>query len=163
MRSFKKSNSILELERLELENNRVKYPDFPEYARPKFKHSDKTANGLTKAIIQWLRLNGCHAERVNTIGVPMDNRKVITDCIGRQKQVGSVAWRKSNSTLGSADIHSLINGKAVFIEVKIGPDRQSDYQKQYQKGVERAGGLYIIAKDFEGFYNWFNEFTKGLT
>lgn len=59
-------------------------------------------------------------------------------------------------TRGTADIHAIIKGKAVKIEVKIGKDRQSIFQKEYQKNVEKAGGIYYIAKDFDSFYEWYN-------
>jgi len=39
---------------------------------------------------------------------------------------------------------------------KIGTDSQSIWQKAYQKEVEKAGGIYYIAKDFDSFYEWYN-------
>ena len=41
--------------------------------------------------------------------------------------------------------------------VKIGLDRQSEAQRRYQATVERAGGLYFIAKDFTTFVEWYSE------
>ena len=35
------------------------------------------------------------------------------------------------------------------IEVKFGSDRQSEHQKEYQKAIEAAGGVYLIARTFE--------------
>jgi hypothetical protein len=45
--------------------------------------------------------------------------------------------------------------------VKIGADRQSQAQKDYQKDVEAAGGLYYVAKDLTTFVQWYtNTFEK---
>jgi hypothetical protein len=48
----------------------------------------------------------------------------------------------------------------VKIEVKIGKDRQSDAQKRYQENIEKAGGTYYIAKNFDDFVDFFNEFVS---
>ena len=98
-----------------------------------------SANKLTKDIIDFLQSRKCQAERVNNISRQIKGR-----------------WVKSNMTRGTADIHAIIKGKAVKIEVKIGKDSQSIWQKAYQKEVEMAGGIYYIAKDFDSFYEWYN-------
>ena len=43
-----------------------------------------------------------------------------------------------------------------MIEIKFGSDRQSKAQKEYQKFIESSGGIYLVVKTFEDFYNWFN-------
>ena len=60
-------------------------------------------------------------------------------------------------TKGTADISATIKSLSVKIEVKIGNDRQSEEQKQYEQSIKNAGGYYFIAKDFESFYNWYDE------
>jgi len=139
---------------------REQYPSMPEYAIKKPKYTDKTANGLTKCIIDYLILNGCQAERINTTGRVIDERKHVTNVVGITKVIGSMKYIPTTGTKGSADISATIKGRSVKIEVKIGKDRQSDHQKRYQEMIERAGGVYIIAKDFQGFYDWFKEFTS---
>ena len=143
------------LKELKLKDSREKHPNVPEHAIPNPKYSDKTANGLTKCIIDFLMLSGYQAERINTMGRPIDNRKQVTDVLGRVKTIGSMTWGKSTARKGSADISATIKGKSVKIEIKIGKDKQSDFQKEYQKEVERAGGIYIIAKSFQEFYDWY--------
>ena len=66
-------------------------------------------------------------------------------------------------TKGTADISATIPiyaackiGLSVKIEVKIGKDRQSEDQKKYEKSIINAGGVYYIAKDFNSFYEWYN-------
>ena len=126
------------------------------------KHRDDTANGLTRCIIAYLKYKGWQAERINTTGIPIDSRRQVTDITGRTRSIGSLTWRPSGSTVGSADISATINGRSVKIEVKIGKDRQSEAQRQYQAAIEQAGGLYYIAHDFTTFVAWYHQnFGKG--
>lgn len=131
------------------------HPSMPLHAIPRKVFTDKTANGLTKAIIEFLKLKGHQAERINTMGRPVDNRTTITDTLGRVRSIGSVTYIKSTGTIGSADISATIMGRSVKIEVKI-RDKQSPEQKQYQEDIERSGGLYYVAKSFSEFYDWYN-------
>lgn len=128
-------------------------------AIPTPKYSDKTANGLTRCILDFLQLEGMQAERINNMGRVLDNRKIVTDVIGRQRTVGSTKYIPGTGTNGTADISATINGRSVKIEVKIGKDRQSKAQKQYQQAIENAGGTYIIAKTFKGFFDWYQQFA----
>jgi len=128
----------------------------PEPARTAPAYTDKTSNGLTKAIIDFLRLNGCQAERISVTGRYIDRTKVYTDVVGYTRKIGSGKWIPGSMQPGSADISATIKGRAVKIEVKIGRDRQSDAQKKYQSQVEAAGGLYFISTSFEQFKQWFD-------
>jgi hypothetical protein len=138
------------------------YPNVPKYAISAPKYEDKTANGLTKCIIEFLQLSNHQAERINTMGRPIDNRKQVTDVIGRMKTIGSMTWGKSTATKGSADISATIQGRSVKIEVKIGADRQSQDQKIYQENIEKSGGQYWIAKNFDDFIKKYDDFLDSL-
>ncbi len=143
----------LRLEALKLANDIERHPSFPEAYFVKKKWDDKTANGLTKAITSFIQFNGFQAERINTMGTARENKRTDGKVIG-------VTWTKGTSTAGSADISATIRGRSVKIEVKVGKDRQSDAQKRYQESIERAGGVYMIARDFDTFIEWFDEFIK---
>lgn len=119
------------------------------------KHRDDTANGLTRCIIGYLHHKGWQAERINTTGIPVDTRHEVKDIIGHRRTIGGVTWRPGGSTVGSADISATIKGRSVKIEVKIGRDRQSEAQRQYQAAVEAAGGVYYIARNFTDFWRWY--------
>lgn len=149
-----KPESVKALERLADENERNKYPDLPYRIAAYYR--DDTANGLTKCVIDWIKLNGWQAERINTMGRPIDNRQQVTDVLGRTRTIGGITWVQSTSTTGSADISATINGRSVKIEVKTGKDRQSEAQKKYQEDIEKAGGIYIIVKCFDDFMDWWN-------
>ena len=141
------------LEALKLANDIERHPSFPEAYFVKKKWDDKTANGLTKAITSFIQFNGYQAERINTMGVARENKRTDGKVIG-------VTWTKGTTTAGSADISATIRGRSVKIEVKVGKDRQSDAQKRYQESIERAGGVYMISRDFDTFVEWFDEFVK---
>jgi len=134
--------------------------NFPKQCRCTPPYTEKTANGLTKCVVSWLRLSGWQAERISNTGRLIDRRKIVVDCIGRQKQIGSTQWIKGSGTKGTADISATIAGKSVKIEIKVGKDRISDHQRQYQNDVERSGGVYLIVKDFCSFLQWYDSFIE---
>lgn len=102
-----------------------------------FKFSDKGTNELTKAIMAWFKCHGGFPQRVNS-GATYDPRLGI--------------FRKgSGSTVGAADVMATFGGKAIHVEVKYGRDSQRKEQKDFQKGVEAAGGVYLIAKTYDKF------------
>lgn len=149
------NNGMKELFRLSYEMKRQKYPAVPAEWLAKTKYNDRTANGLTRCVIDFLTFKGWQAERINSMGRMVDDRKTYIDVVGRYKTIGSVKWVKGTSTAGTADISATIAGRSVKIEIKIGTDRQSHWQRNYQQVIERSGGLYFIAKSFQEFYRWY--------
>lgn len=156
-----KSDAVKVLEDMAFKANKEKYPNFPYPVKVKYR--DDTANGLTRCIIDYLHFNGCQAERINTTGRPIDERRIVSDVAGHQRQIGSIRWIRGAGTNGSADISATIHGLSVKIEVKIGRDSQSDAQRRYQSDIERAGGIYYIAKNFADFAKWYKSkfFSNG--
>jgi len=121
-----------------------------------------TDSEITKCIKEFLINSGWQAERINTTGRMIDKSKVNVDSLGFQRKIGSMEWIPGTGTKGSADISATINGMSVKIEIKIGKDRQSEHQKKYQDIIERAGGVYIIARDFDGFIEWYDNFIQTI-
>jgi hypothetical protein len=148
------------LQNLEIEHFEKKYPNFPVKYSPARSYDDNTANGLTKCIIAFLNFNGWQAERVSNMGRPVDQRRTVKDVLGRERQIGSMKWIPGSGTKGTADISATIKGRSVKIEVKIGADRQSEAQKAYQANVEMAGGVYVIARSFDEFMEWYEQFKN---
>jgi len=146
------------LKNLDLEQKRLKYPNTPYLTAYNYKQN--TANGLTRCIIDYINFIGGQAERINTTGRVIDNTKTVKNVIGQNQTVGSKQYIPTTGTKGSADISALYLGKSYKIEVKIGKDRQSEAQKDYQMRIEAAGGVYYIAKSFDEFYAWVNEITR---
>ena len=141
------------LHEMKLQRYAITHPNYPQDYIPKTMYKDSTANGLTRAICDYINYNGYQAERINTMGTAREKKTTAGKVIG-------VTWTKGTSTAGSADISATIKGRSVKIEVKIGKDRQSDAQKRYQENIEKAGGTYIIAKDFDSFVEWYNQFIQ---
>lgn len=136
------------------EHTRRHHPDFYEMSggvKMKTKTwSDATANGLTKAITDWITFAGGFASRVNSTGM-------------MRRISGQMRWTKGTSVKGIADIMATMNGRALHIEVKIGRDRMSDAQRKVQAKVEASGGLYFVAKDMESFLVWWDEVFNQTT
>lgn len=154
-----KSEAVKTLEQLAFENLKAKFPSCPYPPKPKY--NDHTTNGLTKCVIDYITLKGGQAERVGSTGFLKDNRKSTTDVLGRTRTIGSTKWIPGSGKTGTADVHAVVNGKAVKIEIKCaasGDYFQSKGQIAYQKEIEAAGGLYLIVKTFQDFYLWLNEF-----
>jgi hypothetical protein len=114
-------------------------------------YSDVTASGLTECVIDYLNnVKGQQAERYHSAGVPFKDRKTGEQRFGRPIALS-----------GTADIHATIKGRSVKIEIKIGGDRLSQKQRSYQQQVEKAGGVYFVARDFKSFAWWYkNTFEK---
>ena len=132
-----------------------KCSSMPLHAIPRPKYNDSSANALTKAIIKFIELQGYQAERISSTGRYIDTKRTKTNILGQTITIGSGRYIPGTSTNGTADISATIKGKSIKIEVKHGKDRQSEAQKQYQTSIERSGGVYFIAKNFDEFYNFF--------
>jgi hypothetical protein len=158
---YKKSEAVKHLEQLANKAAQKKYPNTPpEWLAPR-RYRDDTSNGLTKCIVDFLRLQGWQAERINNMGRPVDGTKTFVDVVGNVRSVGQVTWIPGSGSKGTSDISATIAGQSVKIEVKMGRDRQSDEQMQYQWTVEQAGGVYLIARSFEEFLEWYKEGENG--
>ncbi|MDF4204023.1 hypothetical protein PXD56_13705 [Maribacter sp. SA7] len=160
---MKNISAIKILEEKSIQITVAKYPNIPSYAVPKTKYTDKTSNGLTKCVIHWIEYNGFQAERINSTGRQIDNTKIVTDVLGRTRTIGSKIWIKGTGQTGTADISATILGRSVKIEIKCkakGDNYQSHGQMEYQKKIERSGGIYIIVRTFDDFYNWYLNFKR---
>ena len=149
------------LKALELESLRGKYPSMDVRFIPMTDWKDTSANGLTKCIIFYINAMGGQAERISSQGQYREGKKIKvgTGEVQYEKQLPG-KWTPGQSTKGTADISATIRGRSVKIEVKFGSDRQSDAQKQYQEAIEKAGGTYIIAKDFDSFVLWYETMAE---
>lgn len=142
--TYTKSAAVKELERMCDEYRKQRNPE----AKKKY-YSDRTAPELEKCIINYTILKGHFAEKVQSMG-----RTIFK---------GEPIYVRNSNTTGQADLSLIINGKAVKVEVKCkwtGDRYQNEAQKRYQKNVERAGGIYIIIRDFAQFKSWIDNFLK---
>lgn len=107
---------------------------------PKTKvYHDTGANSLTESIGAFFKVVGGFANRINTTGQTIKNKK------------GESVRIKGCSIKGTSDLIGGLLGITFHVEVKFGSDRQSPEQKAYQRMVQEAGHVYIIARNFDGF------------
>ena len=147
--------TLTELSELEAKHRHTKTPSMPFHYMARTKYTDKTANGLTKCIVDFLNLSGHQAERIRSEGRMIDNTRIVTDVLGHSKKIGSVQYIKSSSQNGTADISATVQvfvmGRALGIackwEVKM-RDKQSEAQAKYEQAVTTAGGKYFLV------HNW---------
>ena len=162
-----KSEAILLLTAIALDDNRKKYPNFPDDKRYFKPYSDKTEKGLIHCITDFLKFKGHQGERIDNKGTRIDDRQVVENVIGQMKTIGRVRWNYSQQERGTADVSATIKrnfagviiGCSVKIEIKIGNDTQKPHQKLYQQKVEAAGGFYWIVKSFNDFLERYEEFV----
>jgi len=146
-----KSAAVKELEALANADAQRKHPNIEKkYLAPR-KYEDRTANGLTRCVIDFIRLSGYQSERINCTGRPIDNTMVYENVLGDLRKIGSTTWLPTSGQKGTADISAVIRGRAVKIEIKAGRDKQRPDQVAYQQEIERAGGLYWICHSFDEF------------
>jgi hypothetical protein len=139
--------AIQQLIEMEQQAQRKKYPSVPEHARCKTKHTEATANGLTKAIITWLTLNGHYSSRIQSQG--QWNQKLAR-------------FTKSTVRKGIGDVMAVIEGRTIMIEVKIGKDKLSEAQIKTKGDVEKSGGYYMVVKDFDQFMTEYKQLTDQI-
>ena len=158
---MKRSNKD-KLNALMMESLKLKYPNMPEAYIPKTEWSDNNANALTKCVIAWIQFMGGQAERISSQGQYREGAKIQvgSGMMAHTKQLPG-KWTPGQSTKGTADISATIRGRSVKIEIKQ-KDKQSEAQKQYQAAIERAGGVYIIVRDFDTFVVWYDKFIQSL-
>ena len=154
-----KENKAL-LKALELEILKDKSTMNPRYLEDLLTDwNDNSANALTKCIIHFLTYSGFQAERINTMGVYREGKKIQ---VGENTRQLKGTWTPSTGTKGSADISATIRGRSVKIEVKYGKDKQSEVQKKYQESIEQAGGTYFIARNFDDFMIFYYNFIADI-
>lgn len=133
------------------------HPTVPLHALPRKTYSDKTANGLTTAICDFVNATGGFAERNGSEGRYRPG-EVVTDVIGRQRQMQGT-WLPGQKK-GAADIQIRYNGRMYDVEIKIGKDRQRPDQIKYMERVRATGGVYEIVKTWDEFYRLYYIWTQ---
>jgi hypothetical protein len=124
---------------------RAKYPNVPDNALPLARYTQKDANSITAAILAFLRLKGHYASRIQSQG---------------QYNAKLDRWTLSMVRRGIGDIMATIEGRMIMIEVKAGKDRLSAHQVETKTAVEKSGGIYLVCKSFDDFYQWYQQINN---
>lgn len=131
------------------------------------------SNQLTKAILDFLSVNGFEVFRANVTGI-FDATKAAREIINlikgvlktrrlpNNKEVRALlsrCYRKTHERKGVSDIMGFEKktGRFVAIEVKFGKDKLSIHQIDFLQRVSKNGGIAIVAKTFDQFVKDLNE------
>lgn len=150
-----KINNLKDLINCELEVQKIERPNFPYLFKSKF--TDKKANDLERTLLAYFKCIGGMAERVKNQGrevkkITKHNCSVFGEVLQEER-----TFIPSTGRNGTSDVKALYKGLTFAIEVKIGKDRMSEAQKKYKEDIEKFGGYYIVAKDFESFVDEFKK------
>ncbi|MDB5239609.1 MAG: hypothetical protein JWP57_234 [Spirosoma sp.] len=130
------SQSFQELQAFIAENTARK----PRTARKKGEPKPESANQLTRRIVSHIRKNGGFASRISSTGTYRADLKKFVP---------------SQQVSGLPDVTGVLNGRSLWVEIKVARDQLSEAQKQTISGLIKAGACTYIARDFEGFLQWF--------
>jgi hypothetical protein len=139
----KQLTALDKLNNLAYQSKIEQFPNIPLKAIPRTKYSDGSANDLTKCVIDFLRLKGFWASRIQSQGQVRGNIRTY-----------------GTTQRGVSDVHSCVNGIFLSIEIKYGKDKLSEAQNQVKMEVERSGGIFLEIKTFEQFYKFYCEFQN---
>ena len=134
------SVSLHHLVTLDLEARRAAHPTVPPFAITRHKFSDASANDLTKSIVRWFAVHGHFSTRLASTGTYREDLKKFV---------------ASQQRAGLPDVFAVVEGRAVFVEVKHDKDQLSDVQEETIQALEQAGAMVFVARTFQGFYEWF--------
>ena len=105
----------------------------------------KTANGLTKFIIEYLKFDGWRATRISSAGRYIEHKNKDGHKLSGQ-------FIPSTTRKGTADISATIKGRSVMIEIKVGNDKPSEFQLKEQQRERNAGGIYEFISTPDEFF-----------
>jgi hypothetical protein len=139
-------NAISMLNSLSLQRNREHYPDLQESERPTPQFSDNSPEELKRCIIALVELYGGYATEGN-------RSEIFRHKSGKQPSVKNF---KGNA------IHVCESGLHLTVEVETS-------SLETKRKIERAGGRYFHAKDFQSFFEYYqslmahNEMERAVT
>lgn len=146
--------TLKELSALKLSSDRKRYPSVPTHGVAIKLYSDKTANGLATAIKDFCELVGVMCTRTGSEG-RFRPGKTLVDVVGRTRLMKGT-WLPGQN-VGQGDLQVVMRGRIYSIEIKIGRDKQSEVQKEFQGRLEKAGGIYVIVGSWEEFYKHYSK------
>lgn len=129
-----------------------------------------SANGLRRALCNFMEWEGHHLEPTNNMGRPIQKKIPKFNLLAGQVLYhhGPIEWQRGSGVIGSSDAKGHINHKShhyaipLYVEIKHGKDTQSDEQKEYEEKVNSSGGIYIIVTSISGFFLWYDNFLLTL-
>lgn len=108
----------------------------------------ESANRITRNVLTVINKQpGCVAYRVNNVGI-------YDEAIG--------ARRKGNTERGLPDVWACVLGRFLTVEVKAGKDALSEHQEMRKFEIEKAGGIFFVARSTDGFTDFFSDLVNKI-
>ena len=104
----------------------------------------KASAELTNQVIDHIYRFGGYAWRASSVGV-FDTKQMHFRAAAKK---------------GVSDVLAVYKGRLIAVEIKIGTDKLSDEQNGFMRNIEHAGGVAIIAIDFEQFRVAWDQATR---
>jgi hypothetical protein len=120
----------------------------------------RSAAQLEKVIVKYLLALGHSASKVSTQGTWVKGKKGVgmASSLGKAESFDTGRYIPGGGRKGASDISSTIYGITVEIEVKFSKgDRLSKEQIAYGAEIQKAGGFFMVAKNFDDFYHEFKD------
>lgn len=105
----------------------------------------KAEDNLQAACVRWFKLS-----RLGVIfAVPNGGSRNVAEAV-KLKRIGVTA--------GVSDLIAILNnGKVLFIELKVGRNKQTELQKEFELRITELGHTYIVVRSFDEFRQKINE------
>ncbi len=125
-----------------------KYANHPAMASNYFNHvlkpkPAKTAAQMESRICEYIEAMGGIATIIYGGARQQVKKTQVRDVMGNRNSITDVVNIRSKVVKGHSDIVASIEGKTLYIEVKM-KDRQSPEQKAFEKYVTERGSRYIV-------------------
>lgn len=142
-----------------------RYPNVPDYAKtyPTYISKTTTTNGLTRAVVEYIKLMGWDAKLQPNQGRYVKGKKTYTDSVGFARTIGSDGYIPGVNRKGIADITSFVDGVNLEIEIKNEKtkDRMSEAQVIEQQRNELFGPSrrYVVYRNFDEAVNDLDQYS----
>lgn len=137
-------------------------PTVDQYFYSKTNHREYLSKFLESVIIKHLR----HLGYDNTVKVKTTGQAIFNRGIGGAqdgKILGVMGYAKDSSKIkGEPDIRSVMHGRQVYFEVKVGSDKLSPDQKEFIKRGERLGYIVAVVKTVDDYLEKVNVLINTL-
>jgi hypothetical protein len=149
--------TLKQLSQLHYDEQRVKHPNVPLHAVVLKKYNDRSANALQTALVDLINFKYGMAWRQGSEGRYRPGSQVV-DVVGRTR-VMKGTWLPGLHN-GIGDVMSVIKGRSIAWEIKIGSDTQKPDQRKFEESFIKAGGAYVIIKDWDDVWSKGGKYLK---
>jgi hypothetical protein len=121
-----------------------------------------TAAQLENLIAEYTSLSGGFSTNIYSGGRERTSKTHVTDVIGRKNSITETKYLPSVVMKGHSDMIISYKGYVLYLEIKLGKDRQSEAQKIFQQLVESKGSPYRIVHTLGEYEQLFTKFMNHI-